>query len=100
MPPLLKSLSTCATNSFKNLMLLSKSERLSQLQGLRCCTTTEKMIQDHFIIDVDMISSDLRLGTGQSAQLVCPGGENPKWYNQIHTYIHTISVIINYSSVG
>ena len=41
-------------------------------------------------------SEDLRLGTGQSTQLVCPGGENPKWYNQIHTY----NLIINYSSEG
>ena len=34
MPPLLKSLSTRATNPIRNLVFLSKSERLSQLEGL------------------------------------------------------------------
>ena len=36
MPSLLKSLSTCVTNLIRNLVLLLISERLSQLEGLRC----------------------------------------------------------------
>ena len=46
------------------------------------------------------VSKDLRLGTGQSVQLVCPRGENPKWYNQIHTYIHTYNLIKTHGSVS
>ena len=38
MPPLPKSLSTHATNPIRNLVLLLKSEQLSQLEGLGRCT--------------------------------------------------------------
>ena len=46
MPPLLKSLSTHTTNPIRNLVLFSKSERLPQLEGLRCCTIFENTLKD------------------------------------------------------
>ena len=50
MPPLLKSLSTCATNPIRNLVLLSKSEWFSGLgTGLSEIPIDYKMRNDYSI---------------------------------------------------
>ena len=70
--------------------LIQQSENHKNIlieQSLHYCFVAEFRPPASKTKDLDL---DLRLGTGQSAQLVCPGGENPKWYNQIHTYIHAI----------
>ena len=63
-----------------------KAEVPYKSMGSKCGSSNNSPLE----LRAGHLACHLRLGTGQSAQLVFPGGENPKWYNQIHTYIHTI----------